>query len=300
MSTQPTGPDRTCPFAVPLIRGLSLFEASLAYANAGWFVLPVLASTKHAGSFLGKGWPDKTSQDPRQLRAWFSNPGLGLALHVGRSGAVVFDVDDPNKLPDVLSEALQATQPPFQSTRNQTPGRGHYAFLQPIGADLGNSKGRLVGKWGEVRGKNGVIVVEPSQHEKCSSGGRYVWMSSGPLPVLPDALMEALRGNDVHQSSYPGTSPIRVRSANFAAQLRAVRSAAPGARNQTLFQASCRAGELVRLGRLTERQAVEVLTTAGSAAGLGRPEMVGYGGRSGTIYSGLRTGPTGSFRRARR
>ena len=59
-------------------------------------------------------------------------------------------------------------------------------------------------------------------------------------------------------------------------------------------------GRLVRLGRLTERQAVEVLTTAGSAAGLGRPEMVGYGGRSGTIYSGLRTGPTGSFRRARR
>ena len=292
MSTQPTGPDRTCPLAVPLIRGLSLFEASLAYANAGWFVLPVLASTKHAGSFLGKGWPDKTSQDPRQLRAWFSRPGLGLALHVGRSGAVVFDVDDPDKLPDVLSEALQAMQPPFQSTRNQTPGRGHYAFLQPPGADLGNGKGRLVGKWGEVRGKNGVIIVEPSPHEKRSSGGRYVWTGTGPLPVLPPELLASLVKPTLVAARPTGERGASSTGGRLSSLMTVVLDSEEGERNSKLFWVAARLGEHIDTGQLSEARAVELLLAVGRQVGLPDAELIGFG-RGGTIFSGLRAGPGG-------
>ena len=31
--------------------------AAVAYAGAGWFVLPVNPPGKHTGSVLGKGWP---------------------------------------------------------------------------------------------------------------------------------------------------------------------------------------------------------------------------------------------------
>jgi Bifunctional DNA primase/polymerase, N-terminal len=82
----------------------------------------------------------------------------------------VIDVDRPDKLPDVLERHLDAA--PFQSTRPDIPGRGHYVFAMPPGRTLGNGTGRLSKGWGEVRGLNGVIKVFPSSH---SDGGQYRW-----------------------------------------------------------------------------------------------------------------------------
>jgi len=50
---------------------------------------------------------------------------------------------------------------------------------------VGNGTGRLGGAWGEVRGRNGVIVVCPSVHEDAGNGGRYGWQDTGIVPVLP-------------------------------------------------------------------------------------------------------------------
>lgn len=144
--------------------------AALAYAKAGWYVLPVLLGTKDPGSVVGKRWQDKSSREPRQITAWFAGTTNDIALHCGRSGAVVFDVDNPDRLPEVLRRHLDTA--PFQSTRPDVPGRGHYVFLQPPGRTIGNSLGRLGGGWGEVRGANGVIMAEPSHH---AGGGRYRW-----------------------------------------------------------------------------------------------------------------------------
>lgn len=168
-------------------------SAAFAYAEAGWYVLPVHPRTKHAGSVVGKGWPGKSSRDPQQLADWFLTDGHGaLALHVGRSGAVVFDVDDSDRLPEVLAEAISAEGVPYQSTRAEVPMRGHYVFAQPHGRSLGNGSGGLGGGWGEVRGRNGIIVVAPSIHAKTEEGARYAWQSTGAVPALPDALAELL------------------------------------------------------------------------------------------------------------
>jgi hypothetical protein len=83
---------------------------------------------------------------------------------------VVFDVDRPDKLPETLRKHLAAA--PFQSTRPDVPGRGHYLFLQPPGRTIGNGTGKLGGDWGEVRGLNGVIIAEPSVH---AESGEYRW-----------------------------------------------------------------------------------------------------------------------------
>jgi len=168
-------------------------SAALKYAAAGFYVLPVSRASKHAGSVVGKGWPSKSSRDPEQIVAWFAGSSDSLALHIGRSGAVAFDVDEPNQIPQVLTEAVAATNPPYQSTREHTEGRGHYVFTVPPGRVLGNSTGSLGKGWGEVRGANGIIVVAPSVHEKHAQGARYQWMHTGPVPELPGSVATLLR-----------------------------------------------------------------------------------------------------------
>ncbi len=163
-------------------------DAAFAYAKAGWHVLPVLRGQKNPGSVVGKDWPRLSSRDPMQLVAWWSGTDHGIALHAGRSGAVIFDVDHPEALPELL--ALHLDGAPYQSTRTDEPGRGHYVFAVPAGSTLGNGTGALGKGWGEVRGTNGVIICAPSVHEKAE--GRYAWEVVGPVPVLPVELLDAL------------------------------------------------------------------------------------------------------------
>jgi hypothetical protein len=81
---------------------------------------------------------------------------------------------------------------PFQSTRANDSLRGHYIFATPQGGNYGNSKGMLRGAWGEVRGKNGIIVVSPTPHSKASQGGQYLWVRTGLVPLLPTELQKLL------------------------------------------------------------------------------------------------------------
>jgi hypothetical protein len=154
---------------------------------------PNRPKTKHAGSVVGVGWPDKSSRDPKQIDSWF-RPGTnyGIAVHLGKSGAIAFDVDDPSQIPNRLREWIMLENVPFQSTRTNDPLRGHYIFATPEGSNYGNSKGLLKGAWGEVRGKNGIVVVSPTPHSKHAEGGQYVWKRTGIVPLLPYALQRLL------------------------------------------------------------------------------------------------------------
>lgn len=178
---------------------------------------------KNPGSVVGKGWQRQSSRDPKVITAWFAGTEHLIALHCGRSGVVVFDVDNPDKLPEVLARHLClppdtvwhggtppkmgidkefpieefvgainrkmgsltapppiAHVPPYQSSRPDQPGRGHYVFAMPLNRTIGNSGGRLGGDWGEVRGLNGVIIGAPSQHS--DKGGEYRWQRGGLVP----------------------------------------------------------------------------------------------------------------------
>jgi hypothetical protein len=180
--------------SVPPIANDDMLTAALKYAEPGWYGLPVRAGAgKNPGSVVGKGWQHQSSRDPQQLAAWFAGTDYLLALHVGRSGAVVFDVDDPDRIPDQLAAYLHGPLcPPHQSSRPDQPGRGHFVFRQPPGRMIGNSTGRLGKGWGEVRGKNGVIIVAPSRHARDADGARYEWLQTGEVPSLPDELAELL------------------------------------------------------------------------------------------------------------
>lgn len=166
-------------------------DAALAYAAANWFVLPVRYGSKNPGSVVGGKWQELSTRDPEQIRAWWTDTNYGIALHVGKSGGIVVDLDNPEKMPDVLQRAIDELHPPYQSTRRGDTGRGHFLF-DAGGVDYTNSIGQLPPGFGDIRGKNGVILVSPSVHEKHAEGGFYHWNVTGPVPKVPQYVAELL------------------------------------------------------------------------------------------------------------
>lgn len=156
-------------------------DAALAYAEAGWYVLPVAPGMKHPGSVVGEHWDQKSSRDPAQITSWFGTTNgskRGIALDCGRSGAVVLDVDTPAHYSGPIS-------PVQQQTRADQPDRRHMVFAQPEGRRIGCAGGEMGKDWGEVRGQGGVIMAYPSVHPE--AGGKYTWVSGAgaEVPTIP-------------------------------------------------------------------------------------------------------------------
>ncbi len=169
------------------IEKMSTCDAARAYAEAGFNVLPVNPKSKTPSLMLGTGWPDKSTRDLETIKSYFRNPETAIGIHVGKSGALVFDVDEPNNLPPLLLRELSKEEVTFQSTRLVGDNRrGHYIFQVEDGSQYGNSLGNLGGGWGDIRGCNGIIVVSPSTH--MHEYGYYKWQRTGTLPMLPATL----------------------------------------------------------------------------------------------------------------
>jgi hypothetical protein len=171
----------------------------LAYAEAGWYVLPTdpAVDIKSPGGVVGTKWHEKSSRDPDQIREWFSpNANYGIAIHVGRSGAGAFDLDI-NEIEQIardgrpdIAEAL-CSAGAIQGTRREGD-RGHYIFLMPEGAQFGNSAGAFM-PWGQFRGKNGVIIAAPTPHPDAKTkDGEYRQLKTGPVTPMPDVLRDCL------------------------------------------------------------------------------------------------------------
>lgn len=180
-----------------LPRRVSLVEAAQIYAAAGWYVGPTRLKKKSPGAILGEAWPTYTSRDPATIEDWFTvdSRAKGLFLHVGKSGALVFDIDDPESAPPAIvkaclrAQAVQVTRSPVVVASNGLV-RGHYFFKMPPGRMIGNGQGSFGKEWGQVRGMNGIVIVAPSLHME--ENGRYVWHKTGPLVGLPSSVISGL------------------------------------------------------------------------------------------------------------
>lgn len=178
---------------IPTLPGdCSVMDAAFAYTRAGLWIGPLKAGTKHPGSVMGDTWHERTFSDAESVAAWFAGSAqdYGVFLHAGRSGLVIIDVDYPDQVPEFMHAALRSA--PFHSSRTNVPGKGHYLFRQPPGRDIGNSNGQLGREWGQIRGRNGVIVLEPSPHPDAATGGCYHWVRAGEIPYLPEDLAALL------------------------------------------------------------------------------------------------------------
>lgn len=194
--------------------GTTTEQAMLAYAKAGFYVLPVDPTRddgKNPGSLLGSNWPLQSTRDPELIKVWAKAwPKANIALHAGPSGVTVFDVDNPDALDGILATALFAGEgTAYQATRNNLPGRGHYVYANPAGTKFSNKHGSLGNEWGDVRANNGVIIVQPSTHHLAE--GEYVWRSHivQPMPsVIVDALVaETPRSKFTESPTQPMRQP---------------------------------------------------------------------------------------------
>lgn len=179
---------------VPDVSGMDTLTAALAYAAAGWFIAPTdphhenVRERKNPGMVLGRGWDEKTSRDPKQIAGWYAGTDYGIALHAGRSGAVIFDVDEPVPGPELtaLLAELDATGAPYQRT-DKAGRRLHYVVRQPAGFAAGNGAKNVGVRKVDVRGKNGVIVVYPTPRPG-EDDREYMWLRTGAVPAPGPAL----------------------------------------------------------------------------------------------------------------
>jgi hypothetical protein len=181
-----------------LADGCDNLTAAALYANAGVYVLPVKPGTKNPGSRVGMRWQDKSSRDAEQIVAWFAGSSDGIAIDIGRSGLIVIDVDSPDRLPEWLWHNLIQSGAPYQQTRPNSSGRGHYVYLMPKGRRIGNGKGGLAGMGLDIRGAGGAIVVQPTVHP---DGGEYKWLTSGEVPDLPQEIADKLTDTEQAESA---------------------------------------------------------------------------------------------------
>jgi Bifunctional DNA primase/polymerase, N-terminal/AAA domain len=111
---------------------------------------------------------------------------------------VVIDVDHPELLPEWLRAELADAGGPYQQTRPNAGGRGHYIFRQPEGRQIGCSAGGLAGMGLDVKGAGGVIILEPTYHP---DGGEYRLIRHGATPELPAAVAEKLTDTSERESA---------------------------------------------------------------------------------------------------
>jgi hypothetical protein len=149
-------------------------------------------------------WPKRATTDRGQIHEWWEKwPAANVAVITGhRSGLLVLDVDPDSGGEESLAnlERQHGTLPATLIGHTGGGGR-HLLFRYPdVEFKLGNSQG-VIGQGLDVRGKSGMILVEPSRHP---SGGTYRWDLQPDLEMLvapPDLASRSDSGDQqAHQA----------------------------------------------------------------------------------------------------
>lgn len=232
------------------------------YAAAGWPVFPLQPRSKTP--LPGSRGKDDASTDEARVREMFTGRAdynIGLRPV---PGVVVIDIDPRN------GGALDALGdlPPTWVAR--TGGGGWHLLFRYQGPTVG----RVRGTTGiDIKTATGYIVAAPSIHP---DGGRYEWITDGPVAALPGHLHRLVRRDPPR--------PPRGRGGPAPHGLVAVvAGAAEGNRNNALFWAACRAVEegagdqvwsdlrdSAVLAGLDEREIERTLASALGRTGAGR------------------------------
>lgn len=236
--------------------------------------------------------------DPARLTEMVRlHPRGCLAVRTGApSGLVVVDVDvttegGPND-PGLKSLAVLDEQGLLPGTVTGMTGSGglHLLYAHP-GGYLMSGAHKIAHKI-DSKADGGYIVVPPSIHPR--TGSPYRWSGDGrydhDLPELPEALCARLRPPEPVRP--PGTVAVRGWGARtgrgrLGGLLRTVLEA-NGDRNDRLYWAAKKTGEMIAAGEIDEAPAIAALQDTGREVGLSENEI--GDARRGTIGSGLRNG----------
>jgi hypothetical protein len=248
-----------------------LWTEALKLARRGIPVFPCNPADKRP--LTSSGFKDATC-DPDQVHLWWTERRDALIGVPAGGKFVVVDLD----LQHV--EALQWLEDNrcrllLTRTHSTRSGGKHYLFAPHDAVKC--SAGKL-GPHVDTRGLGGYIIWWPA----C---GLEV-LHARVLAPVPEWILEALNPKPapivtrLTSSSAPTSGSIR-------GALRVLAEAREGERNQALFWASCRMGEAIRAGTITENEALALLTSVGRQRGLLDREILR------TARSGIQEGSRG-------
>lgn len=254
-------------------------------------------------------WRRESTTDARRIERWWrDHPTAIPAIDLAKSKLIVIDCDRPKvdgadgvEWFAAWSEEHGLDLSAVPATTTLSGGR-HLFFRNPD--DLGNARGALPPKRAcgvDVRGSGGYVIAPGAS---LPDGRAYVGEGDpSGAPEMPPELASLLRGetgksvaaNEAPEAPAPPVSAVRddARIASYAeagveAELRQVRSAGKGERNNTLNTAAFSLGQMVGAGWIAEADAAAWLEAAAGDCGLVRDD--GVRSVRATIRSGLRAG----------
>jgi len=156
---------------------------AIAYAEKGWWVLPLKKQSKEPCKFLRHGYLD-ASDDIKTLEKWFQDSELNIGLAIRQSQLVVLDFDKRNAV------AKQSWQNYFDwcmklNTHTVKTDDGYHFYFKTQ-SDM-SFKGKLIDGI-DIKHK-GYVVLPPSIHP---NGTQYSVMNNVEPIDLPDGLMKAM------------------------------------------------------------------------------------------------------------
>lgn len=231
--------------------------------------------------------------DPARLEAmWGHFPQSLIGVRTGApSGIIVldFDLHSTEKDGEAGFNRLEELGVLQRTVAAETGGGGlHMYFEYPDRQVFNDNRAKIA--WGvDVKGDGGFVVAPPS-----AKRGKlpYLWVPgmepwNRKLARLRDEVLFEITKSDHKKTTFlPGAvtqSDDRVMT-KWEDALDQLASAGEGGRNEKLYRAACRGGEVIASGQLTNQQVIDLLETTGQQAGLTPSEI------RQTIRSGLSRG----------
>ncbi len=231
--------------------------------------------------------------DPARLEAmWGHFPHSLIGVRTGSvSGIIVLDFDLHSSAKNGKETFRKLVQNGTlrRTVSAETGGGGRHMFFAHPGMPVPNDNRGKLGPGADVKGEGGFVVAAPS-----AKRGKlpYSWVQgldpwSRALGTLPDEALHTITKSDHKPISFsPGAvtqSDERVMT-KWEDALDQLASAGVGGRNENLYRAACRGGEVVASGQLSSQEVIDLLETTGQQAGLTPSEI------RQTIRSGLSRG----------
>src|ERR1017187_3449216 len=253
-----------------------MLAEALKYADAGLKIFPLHPRSKKP--LTANGFKDATTDRTKITRWWTKSPSANIGLSCRANDLVGIDVDNRNGGKATLADLqtkLGAVPITATSKTGSREGGRHYIHKLLHECSLIGKMGLGVDvKW------DGYLVVPPSVHP---DGGVYEWQHS-PFEVdfaeLPFEWGMALI-KDEPKAAPAGKAPKKERTttstttpygrAAIERELKAVRDAPEGERNDTLFKGTAAIGQLHAGGEIVE-DVREELVRAAMVAGLPEAE----------------------------
>jgi hypothetical protein len=265
-----------------------LLRRALQLVERDWYVFPLRPRDKRPLPGFTK-WEIRATRDREQIIRWWAAAPYNIGIATGPSGLLVIDYDiargaapEWRLLGDSVEVAGQLLPRTFSV---RTPSGGLHLYFAAADQRLGNTAGKL-GARIDTRGVGGYVVGPGSV---CSAGYHRI-VDRSPVADLPQWVIQALAPTvtAVTRASSVQRHQDRYLRAVLEGEAERVRTAAPGCRNNELNIAAYLLGQLAGSGRITERDAWDILQAAArkhvGTQGFTESEM------KRTIQSGLTAG----------